>query len=35
MEDDLDEIMTVICGVNQSKFRIEGSVVKIDGKGCN
>jgi transmembrane sensor len=35
MEDDLDEIMTVICGVNQSTFRIEGNVVKIDGKGCN
>jgi transmembrane sensor len=35
MEDDLDQIMTVICGVNQSKFEIKGDVVKIDGKGCN
>jgi transmembrane sensor len=35
MEDDLDQIMTVICGVNQSKFVIEGNTVKIDGKGCN
>ncbi|HET6252812.1 MAG TPA: FecR domain-containing protein [Puia sp.] len=35
MEDDLDEIMTVICGVNQSRFTIGGNTVKIDGKGCN
>jgi ferric-dicitrate binding protein FerR (iron transport regulator) len=35
MEDDLDQIMTVICGVNQSRFAIEGNTVKIDGKGCN
>jgi transmembrane sensor len=35
MEDDLDQIMTVICGVNQSRFAIEGDTVKIDGKGCN
>jgi ferric-dicitrate binding protein FerR (iron transport regulator) len=35
MEDDLDQIMTVICGVNQSRWVIEGSTVKIDGKGCN
>jgi ferric-dicitrate binding protein FerR (iron transport regulator) len=35
MEDDLDQIMTVICGVNQSKFVIEGDMVEIDGKGCN
>jgi transmembrane sensor len=41
MEDDLDQIMTVICGVNQSKFEIRGGVggaegmVTIDGKGCN
>jgi ferric-dicitrate binding protein FerR (iron transport regulator) len=35
MEDDLNEIMTVICGVNQSTFEIKGNVVKIDGKGCN
>jgi ferric-dicitrate binding protein FerR (iron transport regulator) len=35
MEDDLDEIMTVICGVNQSRFVIDGNMVKVDGKGCN
>ena len=35
MEDDLDQIMTVICGVNQSRFAIGGNTVKIDGKGCN
>ena len=35
MEDDLDQIMTVICGVNQSRFVIDGYTVKIDGKGCN
>ncbi len=35
MEDDLDQIMTVICGVNQSRFVIEGNMVKVDGKGCN
>jgi len=35
MEDDLDQIMTVICGVNQSKFVLERGMVKIDGKGCN
>jgi ferric-dicitrate binding protein FerR (iron transport regulator) len=35
MEDDLDQIMTVICGVNQSRFVIDGNRVKIDGKGCN
>jgi transmembrane sensor len=35
MEDDLDQIMTVICGVNQSSFVIGGKIVKIDGKGCN
>jgi transmembrane sensor len=35
MEDDLDQIMTVICGVNRSKFEIGGSLVTIDGKGCN
>lgn len=35
MEDDLDQIMTVICGVNRSKFEIGGGLVTIDGKGCN
>jgi ferric-dicitrate binding protein FerR (iron transport regulator) len=35
MEDDLDQIMTVICGVNQSKYQISGNTVTIDGKGCN
>lgn len=35
MEDDLDQIMTVICGVNQSSYQIRGNTVTIDGKGCN
>ena len=34
-EDDLDEIMTVICGVSQSNFVIQGDKIVIDGKGCN
>jgi len=34
-EDDLDEIMTVICAVNQSNFVIKGNTIVIDGKGCN
>jgi transmembrane sensor len=34
-EDDLDEIMTVICGVSQSNFVIKGDKIVIDGKGCN
>lgn len=35
MEDDLDEIMTVICGVSQSSFVINGDKIVVDGKGCN
>jgi ferric-dicitrate binding protein FerR (iron transport regulator) len=35
LEDDLDEIMTVICAVNQSNFVIKGNTIMIDGKGCN
>ena len=35
LEDDLDEIMTVICGVSQSNFVIQGDKIVIDGKGCN
>jgi ferric-dicitrate binding protein FerR (iron transport regulator) len=35
MEDDLDQIMTVICGINQSNFVITGDKISIDGKGCN
>jgi transmembrane sensor len=35
LEDDLDEIMTVICGVSQSNFVIKGNTIVIDGKGCN
>jgi len=35
LEDDLDEIMTVICAVNQSNFVIKGNTIVIDGKGCN
>jgi ferric-dicitrate binding protein FerR (iron transport regulator) len=34
-EDELDEIMTVICGVSQSGFVINGNKIVIDGKGCN
>jgi ferric-dicitrate binding protein FerR (iron transport regulator) len=34
-EDDLDQIMTVICGVSQSNFVIKGNTIVIDGKGCN
>jgi transmembrane sensor len=34
-EDELDEIMTVICGVSQSNFVIKGNTIVIDGKGCN
>ncbi len=34
-EDDLDEIMTVICAVSQSNFVIKGNTIVIDGKGCN
>ena len=34
-EDDLDEIMTVICGVSQSNFVIQEDKIVIDGKGCN
>jgi ferric-dicitrate binding protein FerR (iron transport regulator) len=35
LEDDLDQIMTVICGVSQSNFVIKGNTIVIDGKGCN
>jgi transmembrane sensor len=35
LEDDLDEIMTVICAVSQSNFVIKGNTIVIDGKGCN
>jgi ferric-dicitrate binding protein FerR (iron transport regulator) len=34
-EDDLDMIMTVICGVSQSNFVIQEGKIVIDGKGCN
>jgi transmembrane sensor len=34
-EDDLDEIMTVICGVSQSNFVIQEDKIVINGKGCN
>lgn len=35
MEDDLDQIMEVICGVNESTYAIKDGTVTIDGKGCN
>lgn len=34
-EDELDEIMTVVCGVIQANYQIRGKAVTIDGKGCN
>ncbi|HVU54331.1 MAG TPA: FecR domain-containing protein [Puia sp.] len=34
-DDDLDEIMTVICSISQSTYTIRDNVIAIDGKGCN
>jgi transmembrane sensor len=34
-EDELEEILTVICTVNQSTFTIQDKKVLIDGRGCN
>lgn len=34
-DDDLDEIMTVICGISQSTYSVKDGVITIDGKGCN
>ncbi|HXB94497.1 MAG TPA: FecR domain-containing protein [Puia sp.] len=34
-EDELEEIMTVVCGVSQSTFTIHDKNVLIDGRGCN
>jgi ferric-dicitrate binding protein FerR (iron transport regulator) len=34
-EDDLEEIMTVVCGVSLSTYTIHDKKVTIDGKGCN
>ncbi len=34
-EDSLEEIMTVICAVNQSTFTINDKSILVDGKGCN
>ena len=34
-EDSLEEIMTVICAVNQSTFSIHDKSILVDGKGCN
>jgi transmembrane sensor len=34
-EDSLEEIMTVICAVNQSRFTIHDKSILVDGKGCN
>ena len=34
-EDSLEEIMTVICAVNQSSFTIHDKSILVDGKGCN
>jgi transmembrane sensor len=33
-EDDLKEVMTVICAVSQANFSIDGNKIVIDGKGC-
>ena len=34
-EDDLEEILTVVCGVSQSTFTMHDKHVLIDGRGCN
>lgn len=34
-EDELEEIMTVLCGINQMSYTIHGSTVTVDGRGCN
>lgn len=34
-EDELEEILTVVCGVSQSSFTIKDKNVLIDGRGCN
>jgi hypothetical protein len=34
-EDQLEEIMTVICAVNQMSYTIHEKDVSIDGRGCN
>lgn len=34
-DDDLDEIMAVICGISQSTYSVRENVITIDGKGCN
>lgn len=34
-EDELEEIMTVVCGVSESNFTMHNKTVTIDGKGCN
>ena len=34
-EDELEEIMTVLCGVNQMSYTIHDSTVTVDGRGCN
>ncbi|HEY4205180.1 MAG TPA: FecR domain-containing protein [Puia sp.] len=34
-DDDLDEIMTVICGISQSTYAIRDNEIAIDGNGCN
>jgi ferric-dicitrate binding protein FerR (iron transport regulator) len=34
-EDELEEIMTVLCGVNQMSYTIHDKVVTVDGRGCN
>lgn len=34
-EDELDEIMTVLCGVNQMSYTIHDKDILVDGRGCN
>lgn len=34
-EDQLEEILTVLCAVNQMSYSIHDGAVAIDGKGCN
>ncbi len=34
-DDELDELLSVVCAVSQSTFQVGNGVVRIDGKGCN
>ncbi|HYH57021.1 MAG TPA: FecR domain-containing protein, partial [Anseongella sp.] len=34
MEDDLDQVLTVICGLNQADYSYQDVTVSINGRGC-